>query len=945
MPLRSRSILVALVAFLLASIGQAQPTLTGQRTAVERLADAYDQTRQGSLLRALRSFDQLVDPLRLAAWDPQNQLTRSELLAALRPQYNPDRELAALVDAYASSPQTPYVQIRRGLAALQRQKHGQARLYFDEAVTAAAERDNEHIDANAAGTAYYWLGIAHLIDHDAALHSQAAQALRTSSDEYPQNPFADDACFALGQMHESAGELDSAIYYYDRIVDRYPGSENRLEAALRAAQSHLRLGRIDAARGLLTTVSSELTATPADQERHVLQIAEYHLLLAAAEEYAHDYAAAERSYLSVIYASESPYRRAALLGLADTYRASGHADSSTAIFRRVVAENRRDAAGMYAEFQLALVMAPAPHAAESLEPLEVIANDTTHLFSLHSRLTLARIRYVRQEFARAAELLDSSLTQQTPNALSAKALFLRGVVKLALQRYPEANDDLSNALRIARGTPLVLMPDRDSLIAQASLAGAIAMIHAGHPSDAVPQLNRLLDTKPPDAFASEATYWLGEAYYAAHVLPSAVQTMEDLIERYPSSNRIEDALFAIGWAQLRQKKLDRAEAAFARLVKAYPLTAYGTEANLRRGDCLYLLRKYADAAEAYHAADSAGAHPDLIEYARYQAALAMFHAEQRDLAGIEFKRFAESYPRSDLTDDAVFMSGLVDYLERRYAQSVVAFRTLTSLYPASPLAARTLTTMSAAYYALGDLDSARTCASNAVETYPASSYAGEAQAALGRANDAIRARDKQLARDRQRVEDIVDRAREYRAAGNSIGAMEEFERARARSTNDEVIAALTVEIAQTHMFARDTTAAIVALQLASRRTQTVAGRSALWLIADYYRDAHEPDSAVSYYERASIGDTTASLAQLRIGQIYLGDARWSAAIEAFTRIVEMPDALPADTAEAQLGIAGALAGRGDRNGAREIFERLIRDHAGDDISRRAQEQLQTLGNL
>ncbi|MBC8146101.1 MAG: tetratricopeptide repeat protein [bacterium] len=945
MPLRSRSILFALVAFFLASIGKAQPQPTGQPAVVERLSSAHEYLRQGSLLRSLQSFDLLDDPQQLAAWDPQNQLMRSELLASLRPQHNPDRELAALVNAYASSPHTPHVQIRRGLAALQRERHGQARLHFDEAVAAASERDNEHVDANAAGTAYYWLGIAHLTDRDAAFHSQAAVALRMSCDEYPRNPFADDACFALGQMHEAAGELDSAIAYYDRLVEKYPGSENRLEAALRAAQSHLRLGRVDAARTLLATVSSELTATPADQDRHAVLTAEYHLLRAAAEEYAGDYVSAEKSYLAVVYARESPYRRAAMLGLADTYRAAGHSDSSGAIFRRVVAEHRRDAAGMYAEYQLALAMAPAPHAAESLEPLELIARDTTHAYSLHARLTLARIHYLGQEFVTAATLLDSSLARNASPSLRAKALLLRGVVKLALLRYADADDDLSTSLRLARTTPLVLLPDRDSVIAQAALAGAIAMIHAGHPSDAVPQLNRLLDTKPSATMSAEAMYWLGEAFYASGVLPSAVQTMEDVIERYPSSNRIEDALYAIGWAQLRQRKLDRAEAAFARLVKAYPLTVYGTEAHLRRGDCLYLLRKYSAAADAYHEADSAGAHPELAEYARYQAALATFHAEKREQASAEFTRFASTYPKSELTDDAVFMTGLVDYLYRRYSQSVAMHRSLTINHPTSPLVARALTTMSAAYYALGDFDSARASASLVIQSHQESSYLGEAQAALGRADVAIRERERQLARDQQRVEDIVDRARALRIDGKYDEAVNEYERALTRTTNEELIGAIMLDIARAHMLARDTGASLAALHKASLRRETSAGNTALWTIADYYRDIHEADSAVLYYERVAGDDSSMQLAQLRIGQTYLGNERWTEALDAFNKVVAAPMALPAVAAEAHLGMASAHAGRGDRERAREIYERIIRDHAGEEISHRAQEQLRALGNL
>lgn len=944
MSLPSRSIPLLLLAFLSGSAGLAQPRLAAPESDVERLRSAYEQFEEGSLTRALSSFQNVVDPQRLRAWDPPAELSRVEILSHLRPTHNPDRELAALVDAYASSPHAPNAHIRRGLAALQASHHGQARIHFDEAVRTAAERDPEQIDEAAAGTAYYWLGIAHLTDPDGALHAQGSAALRTAAEEFPRGPLADDALFALGQSYEQSGELDSAITLYDRIVTRYPGSEIRLEAALRAAQSQLRLGRTEQARTLLRDVRSELDRSWPDAERQALQTAEYHLLTAAADAQAGDFSAAERSYLTVVYTLDSPYRRTAMLGLADTYATAGHPDSATAIYTRLAADPRRDHPGMYAEYQLAVLPLHHPYPSESLTSLAAIAADSTHLLSSTAGVTLAGIHYLRQDFDAATLLLDRVIERATSPALQIRALLLRGAIRLAVGRYRDADEDLASALRRARTVPVVMMPDRDSLMPHIALAGAIAMIHAGHPSDAVPQLNRLLQLQPTNA--AEATYWLGEAYYASGALPAAASTLEDLIERYPTSARTEDALYAIGWAQFRQRKLDRAEAAFSRLVKAYPLTGYATAANLRRGDCLYLLRKYAPAADAYHLVDSLQAPSVYLEYARYQAALALYHAEQRDAAGAAFKRFLAAHSDSELADDATFMSGLIDYTERRYPDAVASLERLLGTYPASPLVSRALATISGAYYALGSFDSSLARAERVARDFPSSSYRDDAQAAALRASQAIRERDKRLTRELDQIDESMRNARALRDDGDVEGALAEYRRARDRSTNPETRARANAEIARTALLAADTLAALEAWRSAASAPGTTAGRAATWEIADHFRIRHLADSAARWYAHAAaLDDSTAALAMLRTGQAYLGIKRWTEALDAFTRVTLRPDARAEWQGEAYLGIASVHAGKGEREQAREIFEQLIRDHAGNEISRRAEEQLRALGNL
>src|SRR5690606_39953502 len=78
---------------------------------------------------------------------------------------------------------------------------------------------------------------------------------------------------------------------------------------------------------------------------------------------------------------------------------------------------------------------------------------------------------------------------------------------------------------------------------------------------------------------------------ARHSFPtrrSSDLILEDLIERFPGSVGVADALYTIGWANFRQRKFDAADVAFNQLIKAYPSSAYVAEAQLRRGDAFFI---------------------------------------------------------------------------------------------------------------------------------------------------------------------------------------------------------------------------------------------------------------------------------------------------------------------------------------------------------------------
>jgi tol-pal system protein YbgF len=84
---------------------------------------------------------------------------------------------------------------------------------------------------------------------------------------------------------------------------------------------------------------------------------------------------------------------------------------------------------------------------------------------------------------------------------------------------------------------------------------------------------------PDDPLASNAQYWLGEAYYRERDFPEAVVEFRKVIDRYPASAQVPDALLKIGLCHRALKDEARARATWEQLTNEFPGTNAASEAR------------------------------------------------------------------------------------------------------------------------------------------------------------------------------------------------------------------------------------------------------------------------------------------------------------------------------------------------------------------------------
>lgn len=82
---------------------------------------------------------------------------------------------------------------------------------------------------------------------------------------------------------------------------------------------------------------------------------------------------------------------------------------------------------------------------------------------------------------------------------------------------------------------------------------AYEALRNGHTAQAIAEFNALLGKNPNGEYANNAQYWLGEAYRVNQDIDSARKAFNNVVENYPNSSKVPDALLKLGIIEIEQK--------------------------------------------------------------------------------------------------------------------------------------------------------------------------------------------------------------------------------------------------------------------------------------------------------------------------------------------------------------------------------------------------------
>jgi tol-pal system protein YbgF len=109
---------------------------------------------------------------------------------------------------------------------------------------------------------------------------------------------------------------------------------------------------------------------------------------------------------------------------------------------------------------------------------------------------------------------------------------------------------------------------------QAAYDAAFSALKGADYPKAITGFKGFVASYPDSPLASNAQYWLGEAYYVNHDYPNAISAFQQVTVKWPDSRKAPDAAVKIGFTQSALGKNGDARVTLEDVVRRYP----GTEA-------------------------------------------------------------------------------------------------------------------------------------------------------------------------------------------------------------------------------------------------------------------------------------------------------------------------------------------------------------------------------
>ncbi|MEL7297760.1 MAG: tol-pal system protein YbgF [Pseudomonadota bacterium] len=148
-----------------------------------------------------------------------------------------------------------------------------------------------------------------------------------------------------------------------------------------------------------------------------------------------------------------------------------------------------------------------------------------------------------------------------------------------LQTVEASAQDVSNVMQggtLSPGElPLPNGSDRENYQA------AFELLKEGRYDQSAKAFEQFLVTYPNSDLADNAKYWLAESYYVSQKFTEALPIFSAVIEDFPQSRKVPDALLKVGYCNYELQRWDAAREALRRVVDDYPETTAARLATKR----------------------------------------------------------------------------------------------------------------------------------------------------------------------------------------------------------------------------------------------------------------------------------------------------------------------------------------------------------------------------
>jgi TolA-binding protein len=218
--------------------------------------------------------------------------------------------------------------------------------------------------------------------------------------------------------------------------------------------------------------------------------------------------------------------------------------------------------------------------------------------------------------------------------------------------------------------------------------------------DALSYLDRSLKFDYSKTVTAKATYWKAECHYYRGDYAKAVKTYEEFIYSPGAvlTPYFNLANYNVGYAYFQQDKFIEAPSWFRRFVgfKKEQDEAKLSDANLRIGDCYFMLNQYDAAFEYYvYASEIGKSDPD---YAMYQVAMTQGLLKKLSDKLTSLQNLVSAYPNSHYLDAAHYEIGRVHIAQGRDQYALTSLQMVVDDFPGSSYVRKALVSIGQTHY-------------------------------------------------------------------------------------------------------------------------------------------------------------------------------------------------------------------------------------------------------
>jgi len=588
------------------------------------------------------------------------------------------------ISAYPNTADGIEARFYLGQTQMKLKKYDEARITFQNFALA-------YVDHPKAPEAWFNVGEAFL-----ALRNdrEAASAFERVKVFHPKSPIVPDALLEAAEIDRRLGERESAKQALRAIIQDYPTSKSVLAARLAIGELYADEGQFDLAE---------------QEARHVSE-------------------------------GDAPpaVKAAALFSLGKLQVTACQFDDASATLNTILTVHKESPAATPAAFEMGKIEAGSHRYTSAIEYFKKVASSHEADASLRARALLE----IGKVYEKSGDLTSAQKSYEQL-AHSSDSAFV-GAALLAAGRTAYANGDYEKALSHLAG---ILNDASSPLKKPATILAARAMIGSRQFNEAVKYYVSYADNYPDDPRTPSSLLELADVYYTnLQDYRRASGVLDRIVEKYPRSRHVADAVIRIAECQEKLGDYDGAMKTYGDLQHQYPAhDRYADtqkrieflrnhyiknrdagmeklarmmgesitdkskpELALTLGEIYFNeMKDYEAAVKQYTSAIDGGIQDDKLPGASFFRVRALHLLSETDTsissrAIASYEAFLERFPKSKWSDDASYYLYQISKADQAPNQTISTARTFLKKYPSSRYFDRVMIDLASAAFALGD---------------------------------------------------------------------------------------------------------------------------------------------------------------------------------------------------------------------------------------------------